>query len=313
MDPELSRLPQAIARIREAARGHDLAPRPARPLAADETARGERARVRVPQVAAAIRRSFGDRFLAERRAWERLVAGLDGAGLPVAVLSACGHGTAEVRFTQLIRHFLDPRAPHGLGSRPLRALFGERFAEGEVRVEAEVCLATIRQGAEERSSILDLLVATDDEAILVEQKLFSAEAQDVVGDEREGQLSRYSQAFALSFPAYATRCRKFFLTPTGRAPTDDVSWKPVSHAEWIAKLATIIDDPTLSAMARFNLVSFLWELLAGPLAADDRLPELGGWARSLLADPGRLPYYRRRAAEVLPELDLLLRITEAMP
>jgi hypothetical protein len=264
-------------------------------------------------VGTALRDRYARQATAERGAWERLVAGIRETGLPVPVLSVCGHGTAEVRFTKLLRHYLDPLASHGLGTRCLRAIFGDDVGHVDARVEAEVELGIVVHGDVQRDCYLDLLVLTPNEAILVEQKLFAAEAVDLASGERMTQLARYSRAFDLSFPAYGGRCRKYFLTPTGKSPSDDTSWQAVSHADWVNGLAAVLDDPELSPTARFNLLSLIWELLVGPLAMDERLPALGAIGRAILAHPSRSPALRRRALSIFPSLDLLLRIARELP
>lgn len=65
-------------------------------------------------VAARIRKAGLEDFeTRELPRFKRLREALSGAGLPLAALSICGFGTAEVRYTQLLRYFLDPQGQHG--------------------------------------------------------------------------------------------------------------------------------------------------------------------------------------------------------
>ena len=201
-------------------------------------------------------------------------------------------------------------------------MFGAEVAREDTTVEAEVRLdhpendetPESADGAETfRASYLDIFIRHSGGAILVEQKLGAAESVEDANGTCVTQLARYSRAFQAGFPHYEGRSRKYFLTPTGRVPHDDDSWLVDSHAAWVARLADLLDDEGLSALGRFNLLSLLWELLVGPLAMDVRLEQLGRLADELLGEPKRYPSVRRRAVDLFPHLDLLLRIVKALP
>lgn len=64
----------------------------------------------------AYRKEYEDHH---KRKIRELVNGYRSDGLPVPFLSVCDRGTQEIRFTKLLRHFLDPSEPHGLVSRPI--------------------------------------------------------------------------------------------------------------------------------------------------------------------------------------------------
>ena len=163
------------------------------------------------RIRAAYRREYEVRHAATISA---LVRGYCETGLPVPFLSVCGRGTQEIRFTKLLRYFLDPREPHGLGYRLLEAGFGKLVREVDDKpvewsaatVAAEVDLGNIEGSAgEQQGNKLDLLVVAGDVAVLLEQKILSAEdvgrpVQDEVGSEGAAktfmtQLARYADAF----------------------------------------------------------------------------------------------------------------------
>jgi len=319
------RLPLAIVRVREAVERAREAPgrigttHPRLVQAIESVAtvvRRARARVRIPAAAKAIRHAIERQGEKEMDAWTRLVAGWGDRGLPVASLSVCGHGTAEVRFTRLLAHHLDPNAPHGLGTRLLAALFGDAVARRDVVVTAEADLGTVRlPNGESKSSSLDILILVEatHTAILVEQKIRAAEGVDVAGDQEVRQLSRYSQAFADRYRDYAGRETKFFLTPTGKTPSDDDTWTPMSHGECVARLVPVLSDRTLTLIARTNLTALLWELLVGPLELSGRLSNLRSIARDIVTTPSRFPELRRSASIVFPPIDTLLLLLRELP
>ncbi len=50
-------------------------------------------------------------------------------GLPTPVLTVCGKGTREIRFTRYLAYFLDPNGKHGLSSKFLKAVMREEAPE----------------------------------------------------------------------------------------------------------------------------------------------------------------------------------------
>lgn len=236
----------------------------------------------------AYRREYETKHRAQMVA---LAEGARSSGLPVPVLSACGRGTAEIRFTQLLRYFLDPRQPHGLSHRLLDAAFGEMIFErraydedfwqhAEVRAEVDLGF-TRRPDGRLHSNHLDLLVTTSDVAVLIEQKILSSENTASVGPAEEGQLEReqvrqlaeYSEAFETSRARLAPNARhvfKMYLTPRGRTSLHSPDWIPLSHMDLILRFLAL-DVQQVSPVARHNLVAFLWDLACGPLELADEL------------------------------------------
>lgn len=260
---------------------------------------------------------------------QALITGFQSTGLPVPVLSACGRGTQEIRFTQLLRHFLDPHEPHGLGSRLLEAAFAQEVREKgdepvawkDAKVRAEVDLgSTIRGGGQAQGNVLDLLVVVGNVAVLLEQKILSAE--NVVSQERDEdraerptsdmtQLGRYSCAFKQARDRLAPSAQRIvmiFLTPDGALAKDPKSeWKSITHGDLIRRFLNA-DRKELSSVARHNLVMFLWDLACGPLGLIHRLRAIVPMLDRAMADAdkGRLGQYFRLRRENYGELDLIM-------
>jgi hypothetical protein len=265
-----------------------------------------------------------------------LVTGFRSTGLPVPVLSACGRGTQEIRFTQLLRHFLDPHEPHGLGTRLLEVAFAEEVRErgdepvawetAEVRAEVDLG-STTRSSGQPQGNALDLLVVAGDVAVLLEQKILSAE--NVVSQGREedraerptmsdiAQLGRYSRAFKQTRDRLAPGAQRIvmiFLTPERALAKDPQSeWKSISHGDLIRRFLNA-DREKLSPVARHNLVTFLWDLTCGPLGLTHRLRAIVPMLERVVADAdkGRLGQYFRWRRENHAELDLIMETLEIL-
>ena len=70
-----------------------------------------------------------------RERYERFLAAAKHTGLPVPVLSVCGQGTQEVRYTKLLGYYMNPSGRHGLGSRVLKSIVKTALARGDHPVE----------------------------------------------------------------------------------------------------------------------------------------------------------------------------------
>lgn len=184
-------------------------------------------------------------------------------GLPVPVLSVCGEGTAEVRYTKLLAYFLDSRNRHGLGGLLASAIFSDRIPEvhslsfDTCTAQAEVFIGVTTIDGKSVQNNLDILMDVGGHKILIEQKINSAE-----GDK---QLARYSEAIGKTLKGYPLHC--FFLTPDGHAGKED-EWTPLSYSVILIRMASVLDSHALSGTARHNLRSLLWDMLLGPLAQD---------------------------------------------
>jgi len=253
----------------------------------------------------------------------RLHDALSTRGVPLAALSVCGHGTAEVRYTRLLRYFLDPRSPHGLGSRVLRAFLLPEFERARVpadglglekaRVEAEVELGHVVHGGRRQGCVLDLLVTLTGHHVLIEHKIASPEAGSPARDEY-AQLARYSKAVRENRrDIQMDRSLCLFLTPDRTPPRTDQGWWPVSHGDLVARCVEAVGtEPGLPLLARHNLGCFLWDLLTGPAWQEEGvLTELARWIVDVLGDHARAPAMARWCANAGLDWKVALSILEA--
>jgi hypothetical protein len=209
-------------------------------------------------------------------------------GLPVPALSVCGFGTREVRYTQLLAYYLDPRNHHGLGGRLAEAVFAHRIEGGsqlpwsECTAQPEFPLGKSELSDKtERWNSLDLLIEVGGRRILVEQKINSAEGEE--------QLRRYSDAACALF---GDDLDLFFLTPDGRGGRNE-KWTELSHDEMLCSMASILESSSeLSPTARHNLRALLLDLVLGPLAQDAE------WIDELRDRVHRVARDENRAADI---------------
>ena len=104
-----------------------------------------------------IREALLHNVEADVQRYKRLRDALAGSGVPLAALSVCGRGTREIRYTQLMRYFLSPLEPHGLGCRLLSAFLApeldatslspHKVPWDEAEVQAEFGLGSIKVGS----------------------------------------------------------------------------------------------------------------------------------------------------------------------
>lgn len=237
------------------------------------------------------------------------------AGLPVPALSACGRGTREIRYTQLLGYYLEPARPHGLRDSLLRGAFGRDLGLllghepdwSGARVLTEEYLGEVEGWG---GCYLDLLIEipADSACIAIEQKIHSAEGS---GPEDKRQLRSYSDALERARPGSKARLLKVFLTPDGTTPRDP-SWRALSHSDLLTRLVGVLHGPELGATARHNLRALLWDLLMGPLATqEDTWDELVRRAQEAVGDERAYLRFLRWNPSAVPAFSLMLDLVEA--
>ena len=273
------------------------------------------------QVIPKIRKALLHDFESSIARYEVLRDALAQSGCPVATLTVCGRGTREIRYTQLLRYFLDPSQPHGLGCKFLQAFLAPELDAVDLTfrdvlwdkasVQAEFSLGIIKTGTKKIGSTVDLYVRAGDLVVLVENKIRSPES-GAVGAGELSQLQRYSIAFAKHFPELqALPVVKVFLTPEGRSPKEDSDWIAVSHGDLLERLVQVLEDDTLSRVAKHNLASFMWDLMCGPLAFGGRtMAELTARLSSALEDSDKSIPLRAWCSRNVPYFDIMLRTVE---
>lgn len=288
-----------------------------------ESIRVQHGRDRLPITVSRIRTALTRNFeLKTKSRYELLLNALQGGGLPLASLSICGCGTHEIRYTQLLRYFLDPKEPHGLKAGVLMAVIAPELREAgrtskdidwkRASIEAEFSLGNARAGGRELGCTVDLFLRLGSFVVMIENKIGSPEA-GVVNAGEVSQLRRYSTAFTNNFPELSGKyILKIFLTPEGRSPKEDLGWVPLSYHEVISRTAKLLSDTSLSRIARHNLCCFLWDLLSGPLSLDETVREhLSVLITNAVEDTQKHLRLKRWCRECLPSIGDLLTIVEA--
>jgi PD-(D/E)XK nuclease superfamily len=254
--------------------------------------------------------------------FRRLHHALAVTGVPLAALSVCGYGTAEARYTQLLRYFLDPRAAHGLKARVLRAVLKPEMEDAGVpldaidyegaKVEAEVALGKVARRSNEQGCVLDLLISFDGFHVPIEHKITSPESGSIARDQYT-QLERYTRAIeAHRADIRRDRSLWLFLTPNRKLPKVDSHWRPVSHGDLVIRCLSILEQE-LGDVARFNLCSLVWDLLTGPSwwQAEDLLNQFRYRVGEVVANPDRSFAMKRWCAAHGIDWTATLKIVEA--
>ncbi len=271
----------------------------------------------VSQIRQALLHNVG----ADVQRYKRLHDALAGSGVPLAALSVCGRGTREIRYTQLMRYFLSPQEPHGLGSRLLVAFLApELEATGlsphqvpweDAEVHAEFGLGAIEVGSKNVSSTLDVFVKAGDLVVLIEHKLNSPESGSTQRGELT-QLRRYSRAFEQNYADLSRgNVLKIYLTPGARQPKEDSDWIALDHSTFISRISRVLGDSSLTAIARHNLSAFIWDLICGPLAFAGRdRTDLISKLTDAIDKPARSIALKGWCNRNLPNFETMLRTVE---
>lgn len=118
----------------------------------------------------------------ESEEYIRILQELMVEGLPTPVLSVCGKGTQEIRFTKYFTYYLDEKQFHGLRDKCLKVAFDqeakatglpEDWHQG-CTVFSEYNLGTIH--GYNINNYIDILIQGEGFVLCIEQKLFSGES-----------------------------------------------------------------------------------------------------------------------------------------
>lgn len=131
------------------------------------------------------RLEFAQNFLA--RTW---------AGIPLPVLSICGRGTQEIRYSKYLGYFFDGSKSHGLGNRYLdeviRMITDETIDTYQAAVESEKWIGKIQGKSGLVDCTCDNVITCRDHVIFIEQKIHSSESVNLRSEDK--QLTRYDKA-----------------------------------------------------------------------------------------------------------------------
>lgn len=255
-----------------------------------QSAEGSRLPETIERIRSAYHRDWEERRLGEAEALQTSLAG----GIPVPVLSACGHGTAETRYTQYLAYFLNPLKPHGLGARYLDGLLSRmRLSNPSIPSEIDVTQAVVEaevyigsapgQNGHPVGCTCDVVVECSGYIFFIEHKVKSGQSANPNSTDR--QLVRYDIAIDGN-PAYRGLPKiRIYLTPGGNPASGLVDWLGLSHSDLAHVALDLLRDTDLSATARENLLRFAVDLALGPYErAEDEIRDLEARAISATQD-----------------------------
>lgn len=220
---------------------------------------------------------FAQNFLA--RTW---------AGMPLPVLSICGRGTQEIRYSKYLGYFLDGTKSHGLGLRYLDELLSlvtnEKIDTFQAVVETEKWIGKAHGLSDFVDCVCDNVVTCTQHIIFIEQKINSGES--VNQNSEESQLRRYNEAIESNEEFYGKKQLRIYLTPTGRYSSNSLDWNPISHEDLVRIGLSVMKKGGISSVARDNLKRFLLDLLLGPFKkTEDEIQELVELAKASVLKP----------------------------
>jgi len=191
-------------------------------------------------------------------------------GIPLPVLSICGKGTQEIRYTKYLSYLIDPRKKHGLANHLLHTFFDpECRKEGlpstwsyNCIVTPEINLGEISGSSRLISSSGDIGIEGNDYFILIEQKLLSDESDHP--DSNLSQLERYDKAVSGNNRFNQKKLVKIYLTPLKVTHQIKNGWINLTHNELIDRGIELLKSSVISRVGRENLLRLLVDLAVGP-------------------------------------------------
>lgn len=203
-------------------------------------------------------------------------------GIPTPVLTVCGRGTQEIRWTKYLSYFLNPTNNHGLSDLLCRMVIDSIIADDNIsygdyrilEVRDEVSLGEViaenkSQEKESKDSVCDIVITTDKFTLFCEQKILSSESNALTPDLT--QLCRYTKAIDQNITYSKLHKIKIYLTPTGKLPKNACGWKPWRHSDIIDSCIRLLKNPNLSTIAHDNLRRFTIDLALGSSNQTERI------------------------------------------
>ncbi len=268
----------------------------------------------LPEIISAIKKSFEAHWITDYLPYAQELAAALSKGIPTPVLTVCGKGTREIRFTRYLSYFMNPNNRHGLGSQFLKAMLKKETKNlpkdwpENSQVSSEFWIGSyISKSGREYDCFCDIGIIGMDFAVIIEQKILSSED---TGFNSKGlrQLERYDYALAHNPQYHNKKLIKIYLTPTGKAAAKAANWQPMAHEEIIIRTLELISDQSLPVTARENLRRLLVDLATGPYQAEENnIAELVEVIKHLSVNGFDLPNFLkyRRLTE---KNQLLLRV-----
>ncbi|CCU78691.1 hypothetical protein HSACCH_00830 [Halanaerobium saccharolyticum subsp. saccharolyticum DSM 6643] len=191
------------------------------------------------------------------------------SGIPLPVLSICGKGTREIRFTEYLSYFLNPKNSHGISDKLLKSIFSQEAKKHnlrpdwnqEVEVFSEFNLGAIEKNNKKIYGYADIVILSDDFIMIIEHKILSNESDHPDSDLK--QLERYNQILKNNKKFKDRKQIKVYLVPEVSNNINN-EWSSMTHQELVNKGLELINDNTLSVTAKENLIRLLMDLAIGP-------------------------------------------------
>jgi len=192
------------------------------------------------------------------------------SGIPLPILSICGKGTQEIRFTKYLSYFLDQNKQHGLQDRLLEAMLNPECnrlgLDKDWRVGCEVVpeikLGEVSNGITSVGCFADIGIVGNDYLIVIEQKILSSESNHP--NSELNQLRRYNKALENSDDFRNKKHIKIYLTPQRKNSNSIFGWINLTHSDIIDRGLVLLKSPDLTKTGRENLLRLLIDLAVGP-------------------------------------------------
>ena len=165
---------------------------------------------------------------------------------------------------------MDASNNHSLGCKLLQSILDKECKEAGLSqdwyrncsVETEYHLGNIETENGNVASIADIVIIGDDFMIIMEHKILSGESEHP--EVNIGQLERYNKVIENNDKYEGKDKLKILLEPTpGNAEKYD-DWIQLSHQELVNRGFKLLNNNSLSTIARNNLIHLLIDLAAGP-------------------------------------------------
>lgn len=175
-------------------------------------------------------------------AGDELLGQLEEALTKFNIFAAIGATHRELWHSDFLAYLLDPMQNHGLHDDFLRCFLRETVPEvlGAASFERVV--------VQREYKYTDILIE-DEEAkvsVIIENKIWSPEGA--------GQLKTYWEAISAKHPDPDWRIYGVYLTPTGRSPSGDSRYDPLSYGKVIAMLEEVLHTKSGQLVEGLELV-----------------------------------------------------------
>ncbi len=220
-----------------------------------------------------IKNKFEETWEAEHIPKAGKISNAIDSGISTPVLTVCGKGTREIRYTKYLSYYLDPNNLHGLGEDFLKSTIDPIIKDNyenleldykskiKVTPEAYIGKYTSEIGLE-IGCTCDIVIESFGFAIFIEQKLLSSEDYNTSADVR--QLKRYTQVINENIKYKNKNKIKIFLTPKGKDAKRSDDWISLSHMDLIGNSIKYLLENNLNNTSKENLKSLLIDLVLGP-------------------------------------------------